>query len=153
MSATAAAAAAAADPQARAAIAGEPGPPNAGAVRAAIVLGDDLHILMPLFAIAVSIFDSEVREVHFLVEAGKTMLARPLADFFVAPIGMTVVVGAVTITLMNPALIVPLELVVEDDVFDARPTAGQVLRCAFIGAVDWTSWASSRSRLTPCQKV
>jgi len=100
MSDTTAAAAATADAQTRAAVAGEPGPGHAGAVHAPVMLCDDLNILVPLLAVAVSILDAEVREMHLLVEVGQPVLACPLAYLFLAPIRMSVVVGAVAIALV-----------------------------------------------------
>src|SRR5262249_37548073 len=136
MSATATAAAAAADPQARAAIAGEARPAHACAVCAAIMLGDDLYILVPFLAISVPILDPHVREVHLLIEVGETMLACPLADFFIAPIGVPVVVGAVAIALVEPRLVLALELVIEDDAVDGRAPIRQALRRAFVRPID-----------------
>ncbi len=136
MSATAAAAAAAADSQARPAKAREPGPGDAGAVRAAIVLGDDLDIFMPRLAIAVSKFDAHIGEVDLVVEVGQTVPACPLPNLVLASIRMTAAICAVPITLMEPALVLPLELVVEDDAFDVRATVLETCCSPFVRPID-----------------
>jgi hypothetical protein len=64
------------------------------------------------------------------------MFKRPLSDFLFGSIGATVVVRAVPISRMQPRLIVPLELVVEDDPLDASPAFLQPLGLAFVGSMD-----------------
>jgi hypothetical protein len=105
-------------------------------VSAAVVLGDDLHVLVAFRAISVSVLNAHIREVHLLVEVGQVALPGPLADFFLAPIRMAVVVGAVTVPLVKPTLVLALELVVEDDTIDAPVTVLQALRSAFVRAID-----------------
>src|SRR5439155_11309651 len=59
-----------------------------------------------------------------------------LANLFVRPIRMAIVVGALVIPLVQPALVLTLELVVEHDAFDVRATLRQALRRAVVGAID-----------------
>lgn len=122
-------------------------------MRAAIVLGRDLDVLVVLVSVPVAIFDSQIGEVDLLIEVRKVVLMCPFADLFVRPIRMAVVVGPVAIAFVKPALVVTLEFVVEKDAFDLRVALRQALRGAFVGAIDRRSCSSSRSRLTPCQKV
>src|SRR5580698_6791484 len=113
--AAAATATAATDTDARPAIAAESGLRSCLAVLAAIVDGDDLDIVVIPAAVDLFVFDSDVREVHLLVEVRQVVLLRPLRDLLVAAIGVPVVVVAVPIPLVEPLLVLALELVVELD--------------------------------------
>ena len=54
----------------------------------------------------------------------------------VSPIRVPVVVGTVAIPLVEPRLVLALELVVEDDALDASAALRQALSFAFVGAID-----------------
>jgi hypothetical protein len=60
----------------------------------------------------------------------------PVADFFLCPIGMAVVVRTIPVTLVQPLLVLTLELVVEHDAFDVGTALGEPLCMAFVGAID-----------------
>jgi hypothetical protein len=49
---------------------------------------------------------------------------------------VAVVIRTVAIPLVKPALVLALELVIEDDSIDTRPTVCQALGGAFVGAID-----------------
>jgi len=74
--------------------------------------------------------------VHLLVEVRKVVLASPSLDLFVRSIRMPVVVGAVAVPLMQPLLVVALELVVEDDAVDACAALRETLCSAFVRAIN-----------------
>src|SRR5207253_1689298 len=93
-------------------------------------------VLVILAAVPVAIFDAEIGEVHLLVEVREVVLVRPFADLLVGSIGVTIVVGAITITLVEPTLVLALELVVEDDPFHAPAAVSQAPRFAFVCAID-----------------
>ena len=67
---------------------------------------------------------------------GRSCSRAQLADFLCRPIGVSVVVVAVAIALVQPALVLTLELVVEHDSFESRAALCQALRSAFVGAID-----------------
>src|SRR4051812_7650938 len=87
-------------------------------------------------AVPVAIFDPQIREVDLLIEVRQVALACPLADLLIATIRVAIVVGAVPIALVQPALVLTLELVVENDAFDTRVTLGQPLRGVFVCAIN-----------------
>ncbi len=76
-----------------------------------------------------------VREVHLIIEVRRVVLVRPFLDFMWLAIGPTVRIVAVPIALMQPLLVLALELVVEDDMVDARALFDQPLRFEEVRAV------------------
>ena len=86
------------------------------------MLGRDLDVLVILPLVPLPIFDAQVGEVHLVIEVRQVVLVRPSADLFISPIGVSVVVGALAVALVEPRLVLTLELVVENDPFDARIT-------------------------------
>src|SRR5713226_8626422 len=117
MPTAAAASAAPANAQARAAVTREARLRHARRVSPAIVLGRDLDVLVIFVSVPVPIFDAQVGEVHLLIEVRQIVVVRPLADLLVGSIGVAIVVGPITIALVEPTLVFALELVVEDDPF------------------------------------
>jgi hypothetical protein len=105
-------------------------------VRAAIVRGDDLNVLVVFQAVSVPIFDAQIRKMDLIIKVRQLVFGGPFADLVIGPIRVAVVVIAVPIALMEPALVLPLELVIEHDPLDPRVTLGQPLRGAFVGAID-----------------
>src|SRR5438132_1052070 len=82
------------------------------------------------------VLDAEVGELDVSVVARQAVLARPFGDLFRAAIRPTVAVGATAIPFLQEALVVPLELVVEDDALDAGATLPEPLGLAEICAED-----------------
>jgi hypothetical protein len=64
------------------------------------------------------------------------MFEGPLVDFFGRPIGVAVVVITVPVALVEPLLVLTLELVVEEDAFNACAARLQALCVSFVGAID-----------------
>ena len=102
----------------------------------AVMLGGHLDVVMVPTAVGILILDPQVGEVDLIVEVREIVFMRPRADLLVGPIGVSVVPRTVAITLMEPALIFTLELVVELDAFDPRVAFGEALCCPLIGAID-----------------
>jgi hypothetical protein len=74
--------------------------------------------------------------VDLLVEVRKVVLVCPFADLCVRPVRVAVVVGPIVIALVKPALVLTLELVVEDDSFHAPTAVSRAPRFAFVCAID-----------------
>jgi hypothetical protein len=100
------------------------------------VLGYDLDVLVAFATVALLIFDAQVGKVHLVIEVREFVLACPFANLLVGPIRMSVVVGAPSVPLVQPALVLPLELVVEKHSVDAGAAFGQAFCGAFVGAIN-----------------
>jgi hypothetical protein len=105
-------------------------------MRTAVVGCDHFDVLVVLEAITVAIFDPQIRKMDLLIEVREVVLVRPFADLGIGPIRVSVIVIAAAIALMEPALVLPLELVIEHDALNPRVTLGKPLRGAFVGAVN-----------------
>ena len=62
---------------------------------------------------------------ELVIEVRQVVFERPVADFVCGAVRVAVVVVAVAIALVQPLLIVTLELVVEDDAIDTRAALQQ----------------------------
>lgn len=82
--------------------------------------GDDLDVLTLPTPGGLLILDAEIGEVNLVVEVRQAVLDGPLANFSRRAIRVAVVVAAVAVMLVEPALILALEFVVEDDAIDVR---------------------------------
>jgi hypothetical protein len=105
-------------------------------VRAAIVNGEHLDVLMTVATIAVFVLDPEVWKMDLVIEVRQVMLHRPEADLILVAIGMTVVVVPLAIVLVQPLLVIPLQLVVENDAVNSRALCLQALCHMKVGVVD-----------------
>ena len=103
---------------------------------AAIVRRDDLDVLALPAAVRLLILDSDIREVDLVVEVRQVMFVCPLANLIRRAIGVAVVVVAVAVVLVKPALILALELVVEDDAIDVRAALLEPRLGLFVRAID-----------------
>src|SRR6266540_2471596 len=133
---TAAPAASAADPGAAAAMTREPAPADRRAVRAPIVVGDDFHVEVILSSVDIPILDAAIWKMHLAIEEWQVMIVRPLRDLALVAIGPTVSIGSAAITLMEPLLVLALELVVQLHAVDFQSALFQPCCLAFVGAVD-----------------
>ena len=77
----------------------------------------DLDVFVPVAPVEL-VLDAEIRKMNRLVEVRQVVFARPLFDLASVAIGSSVAVGASAIVLLQPLLILPLKLVVEDDAAD-----------------------------------
>ena len=87
---------------------------------AAIVRRDDLDVLALPSAIGLLVLDADVGEMDLVIEVRQVVLVRPFANLIGRAIRMAVVVVVVLVPLVEPALVLALELVVEDDALDVR---------------------------------
>lgn len=87
---------------------------------AAIVDGHYLDVLALAAAVQLFVFDSQIREVDLVIEVGKVARSGPGANLIVGAIRVAVVVVAATVVLVQPLLVVALQLVVEDYSVDSR---------------------------------
>ena len=81
-------------------------------MRAAVVRRYDLDVLAFPAAIRFFVLDTDVGKVHLVVEVRKLAFVRPLANLIRRAIRMSVVVVVVLVALVQPALVLALELVV-----------------------------------------
>ena len=103
---------------------------------AAIVAGHDLDVLMPRAAVAVLVLDAGVREPDVPIVVRQLVLPRPPRNLFGLTVRPAVAVLLAAIALVEEALIVALELVVEDDAPNPTALAAQALLGALVGAID-----------------
>jgi hypothetical protein len=98
--------------------------------------GRDLDVAVVPTPVRLLVLDADVREMHLAIEVRQVMFAGPLPDLFRRSIGVAVVVLAVPIALVQPLLVLTLELVVEDDPLDAGAALQEGFCLAFVGPVD-----------------
>ena len=82
----------------------------------------DLDILVIPPAIGLFVFDPHVREMDLVIEVGEVVVVRPFLDLVSGAIGPPIGVAAVPISLVQPLLVLTLELVIEDHPIDACAT-------------------------------
>ncbi len=73
---------------------------------------------------------------HLVVEVGEVVFGGPLLNLFRRAFRVAVVVVAVLVALVEPALVVALQLVVEDDALDVGAALAETLLGLLVGAVD-----------------
>jgi hypothetical protein len=96
----------------------------------------DLHILVLPPPIGPFVFDPQVREVNLVIEVREVVVTGPFLDLVRLAIGPAIRIGAVPISLVQPLLVLTLELVVEDDAIDARPTVSETVGFSEVRAID-----------------
>jgi hypothetical protein len=112
------AAAATADRASDREIAGESGLGGAAGVGAAVVAGDHFNVLMPRAAVTVFVLDAGIRESDVPIVVRQLVFPRPTRNLFGLTVRPAVAVLLAAIAFVEEALIVALELVVEDDAPD-----------------------------------
>ena len=103
---------------------------------AAVVDRRDLHVLVPSASVVVFVLDAHVGEVNLLVEVRQVVLDRPHRDLLGVPVGAPVAVATASIPLLQEALVLPLELVVEDDPPEATAAIGEAVGGLEVSAID-----------------
>jgi hypothetical protein len=103
---------------------------------AAIVRGDDLDILALPAAIRLLVLDADVGEVNLVIEVRQVVFVRPFPNLIGRAIGVAVVVVVVLVALVEPALVLALQLVVEDDAFDVRAALKETRLGLFVRPID-----------------
>jgi hypothetical protein len=104
-------------------------------MRAAIVLGDDLDVLVTLETIHV-VLDPEVGKVNRLLEVRQVVLVRPLLDLTRVAIGPPIAVRPAAVSLLEPFLVFALELLLEDDAPDLAAVFTEPFFLPQIGAIE-----------------
>jgi hypothetical protein len=87
-------------------------------VGAAIVLRRDLDVLPIPPPIRLLVLDADVREVHLIIEVWQFVFERPLTNLIWRSIRVSIVVLAVLVMLVQPALVFALEFMIKDDPID-----------------------------------
>ena len=105
-------------------------------MRPAIVRRDDLDVLALPSTIRLLVLDADVGEVDLVVEVRQVVFVRPFANLIGRAIGMAVVVVVVLVALVEPALVLALQLVVEDDALDVRTALQETRLGLFVRAID-----------------
>jgi hypothetical protein len=105
-------------------------------VGAAVVAGHDLEILVTRAAVTVFVLDSSVGKVHLFAVVRQLMLTRPTSNLLGLSIGSPVAVLAAVIVLLKEALVIPLELVVEDHSLDSAALLADALLGTLVGAIN-----------------
>jgi hypothetical protein len=103
---------------------------------AAIVRGDDLDVFALPAAIGLLVLDADVGEVDLVIEVRQVVFVRPFANLIGRAIRMAVEVVVVLVPLVEPALVLALQLVVEDDALDVRPAVQETVLGLFVRAID-----------------
>jgi hypothetical protein len=103
---------------------------------AAIVRGDDLDVLALPAAIRLLVLDADVGEVDLVIEVRQVVLVGPIANLIRRAIGMAVVVVVVLVPLVEPELVLALQLVVEDGALDVRTPIQETVLGLFVRAID-----------------
>lgn len=84
-------------------------------MRTAIVRRDHLDVLDAVAPVPVVVFDSDIWEMHLVVEVRQAAVARPVLDLLVVTVGSAIAVWPVPIALLEERLVLAFQLVVEDD--------------------------------------
>jgi hypothetical protein len=103
-------------------------------VRAAVVLREDLDILMAVAAFEL-VLDPEVREVHAVIEVREVVFTGPFFDLARVPIRTPVTVRPPAIVFLEKTLVLALEVVFEDDTADLRTLFAETLLRAEVDAI------------------
>lgn len=107
-------------------------------MRAAVVLGRDLDVLVLPVVVSVLVLNADVGNVHVAIEAGEVVFARPGLNLTNVVVRAAVTVLSATVSPLPEALILPFELEVESDTPDAPSLAAETLFGPQVGAVDLT---------------
>jgi hypothetical protein len=102
-----------------AAVTGESRLSAAGGMAATVVVGEDLDVLVTVASLEL-VLDAEIGKADVVVAVREVVVAGPFRDFSRVPIGSTVAVGAAAVVFLEKALVLPLEIVLQDHAPDLR---------------------------------
>jgi hypothetical protein len=105
-------------------------------VGAAIVAGHDLEILVPRAAISILVIDPRVRKPDVPIVVRQLVFTRPTRNLFRLTVRPAVAVLLASVALVQEALIVALQFVVEDDAPNPTALAAETLLGALVRAID-----------------
>jgi hypothetical protein len=100
-----------------------------------IMDGEDLHVFVIAAPVDLYVVNPQIGEMDVLIEVREVVFERPLLDLPLVPIRVSVVVVAIPIALVEPLLILALELVVQDDALDVGVAFVQALSDAQVSLV------------------
>ena len=100
-----------------------------------VVRSDDLNVYVKISPIEL-VLDSQVGEMNALIEVRQVVLARPVLDLVRGSIRPAVAVRAIPIALLEEALVVAFELLLENDTADLRALVSQARLFGPVRAVD-----------------
>src|SRR5437762_13559521 len=86
---------------------------------AAIVDGYDLNVLPPALAINLLVLDPQIRKMDVFIEIRQLVFGRPCFNFMNVPLRATIRVFALSIGLVQPALVLALLVVIQEDAVDS----------------------------------
>lgn len=117
-------------------IATEPGSGDGPGVGAAVMAGDDLDVLVPRSAVPVLVLDASIGEVNVAVVIRQLVFASPPRDLVRFPIWAPIAVLLASVSLVQEALVVAFELVVQGDAIHAAALLTKALRGPYVGPVN-----------------
>jgi hypothetical protein len=97
---------------------------------------DDLDVLAVPAAVRLLVLDADVGEVDHVIEIRQVVFVRPFANLIGRAIRMAVVVVVILVPLVEPALILALQLVVEDDALNVCTPVQETVLGLFVRAID-----------------
>ena len=127
-----------------AAVTGESSPRAAGGMAAAVVIRDHLDVFVTVSPIEL-VLEAEIGKMDRLVEVRQVVLARPLLDFARVPVRSPVTVRTAAVVLLEPLLVLALEIVLQDDATDVRAFLAKPLLGTQVRADTATRRASARA--------
>ena len=92
-------------------------PRSTGRMGTAVVLREHLDVPVMVTAIDV-VLDAKVGEVHAIIEVRQFVVLRPSANLFVVAVRPPVTIGPVAVVVLEEGLVIPLEVLFEDDTAD-----------------------------------
>jgi len=95
----------------------------------------DLDILVIPPPIGLLVFDAQVREMDLVIEVREVVFVRPFLDLVRVASGPTIAVVTVPITLVEPLLVLTLELVVEGNAIDTCPALRETFGFSEVRAI------------------
>ena len=84
---------------------------------AAVVRREQLDVLVVLAAVDL-VLDAVIGEMHLAIEVRQVVLARPVADLFLAAVRSSVAVWSVAVVVLQELLVLAFEILLEDDAAD-----------------------------------
>jgi hypothetical protein len=102
----------------------------------AIVRRHDLDVLSFPTSIRLLILDADVRKVDLVIEVREVVLVGPLANLIACAIGVAVILVVVLVALVEPTLVLTLQLVVEDHAVDVRAPLQETRLGLLVCAID-----------------
>jgi hypothetical protein len=98
--------------------------------------GRDLDVTVIPSPVRPFVLDAHIGEMHLVIEVRQIVIMRPLFDLGRVPIRAPIGVVTVVIPLVQPPLVLTLELVIENHAIDPCATLREVFGFMQIGAID-----------------